>query len=107
MKDKMECENCAIGRADLLGCKIKSKCHNFAKWERPTYLWLDILPTEPGWYWLREQVPNGTDIWSFNVVKVENNNGKLSIWCEMNGWETVKSIAGQFQGPLTPNDGEG
>ena len=103
MKDKMSCGNCAIGRADLLGCKIKSKCRDFAKWERPTYLWLDILPSEPGWYWFEDHTfPKHPDI---SAVEI-HNDGTMSL-CGTEIYREVNKQKGRWQGPLTPNEEEG
>lgn len=99
MSDKKSCGNCAIGQADLLGCKIKSKCHDFAKWERPTYLWLDILPTELGWYFERRP---GIKARMIEVVK--DTHGNIAELLQ-DGWKSKLNAESKWQGPITPKEG--
>ncbi|MDD4862284.1 MAG: hypothetical protein PHI33_09240 [Smithellaceae bacterium] len=95
MSGKQSCENCgnqdtitacqAYHRNDMWGCKY---------WHRNPHLWLDILPSEPGWYWYRVQAKSV--VWMVNVHTLYNG---LHV-----GEDTVKELGGLWQGPIAPEE---
>ena len=97
MNDKKSCENC--GRS-MRNCPIKMR--DLQCWVRNRELWLSILPTEPGWYWWRndekdEPVIGDLGFNGFGVFIGEFKNGITEI---------VADYKGQWQGPITPKGGK-
>lgn len=91
--DKKSCENC--GRTKYF-CESKGLCEH---WLRNPDLWLDILPTEPGWYWLDSNRPL---IGKTIIAKV--HAGEFGLLATFEDYHTmpITDIDGQFQGPITP-----
>ena len=76
MTDKKSCKSCGIGNC--------AGCTNFSKWTRNPRQWLLILPTEPGWYWWRDNLNASSQIICIALLEL----GKLKH--------------GQYQGPIKP-----
>jgi hypothetical protein len=98
MKDKKSCGNCAYFD-DI--CLIQGKCKNLDHWFRNPRLWLSILPTEPGIYWWRD---NNKEYLCTRMIFMSD---KLREHCLVNPALSLEERGGQWQGPLTPNEGEG
>lgn len=102
---KKKCADCRhltmCGKTELK--KSKTVCK---QWTRNADLWLDIPPTEPGWYWgrrfpktepmiidVRDEIDAGGDVPGFHY------------WEEDRGdWVTINKLTGEFQGPITPKE---
>jgi len=91
MSDKKSCLNCAehgTGLSNYCG-KQATVCNHLSHWLRNPDLWLDILPTEPGWYWYERGIEGG--IFKITALDIEN-------WERDDNW--VKKF--KWQGPITP-----
>lgn len=103
--DKKTCENC--------GNKNKiAACHTYRRdsvypgceyWTRNPRKWLDILPTEPGWYWFK----NNLRAKKYEVIFIFQENRNERLICqdlEGNTFILGVNIGGCFQGPITPEE---
>jgi len=97
-KDKKECVNCrdkttcGQGIRDVRG-------YGCSQWSRSPRLWLDILPTEPGWYWFRGG-PYTNDPQASRVRYI----GPLLCVAPNDLWHPIEKMVGQWQGPITPKE---
>jgi len=87
VSDKKSCENCLQCTGD--GCN--TICKNLSSWQRDPAMWLDILPTEPGWYWCKN-TPDRSQVAPF-IKWID----KLNIGHIASGY--------LWQGPITPHGG--
>lgn len=97
MNDKKSCENCILGKDCPRNGWIKQKgcCET---WQRNPSLWLDMLPTEPGWYWWKAWSSEKTGL----IYWIENYDNGPMMATDPDGDVSVKEIGGYWQGPLTP-----
>jgi hypothetical protein len=88
--DKKSCQNCMV-----FPCTKYLKQGICTKWQRNPRGWLSILPTEPGWYWLKE---TGGKL---QVVEIYRD---IVYRSGTECFEDLKYIQGQWQGPITPEE---
>jgi hypothetical protein len=101
--DKKSCENCGHLEADWLcdrsGGNITKRTIACGSWTRNPDKWLDILPTEPGWYFWKEPIKKEI---SMELVG-KSNNELFGFVCVGRTYDIpVKTMKGQWQGPITP-----
>lgn len=91
MVNKKSCENCISFLAyQLTHCKSDMyPCKNYNRWSRNPRLWLSILPTEPGWYWLRKDFR--TEPMTIHISDVKH-------------LKLTTKIIGEWQGPIRPEE---
>lgn len=96
-QDKKSCQNCSKRRPQEKNPGICVPCHNYSLWQRNPNLWLDIPPTEPGWYWLKEK-DRVTQI--VEVIIKHSHVYRSGTEC----FDKLTEVEGQWQGPITPDE---
>ena len=112
MSDKRECRNCASCRNMLCYARIENTAAlptpPLCKyWLRNPTLWLDILPSEPGWYWWRYK---GEE--TITDVYIRESDKKLYVTLPSGFGASLALIKSkkekcQWQGPIKPAEQEG
>lgn len=92
MSDKKSCENC--GRTKHF-CESAGLCD---QWLRNPHMWLSMPPTQPGWYWFKNELTEPVCIKLFlnpttGKILDDFNDADISKW------------DGEWQGPITPEGG--
>jgi hypothetical protein len=67
-------------------------------------MWLSILPTEPGWYWLRKLYVRDSEIVLYVCQDSQGGNFIALGWGTDYDKTPTDKIEGQWQGPITPKE---
>jgi hypothetical protein len=60
--------------------------------------WTTDVPTEPGWYWFRDENYDPTPVWV-----TQGDFDELMVW--IGGFQYVRAFGGEWQGPIEPQEG--